>query len=235
MLTFYYHPLSPVARRVWLALLEKQIPFHPVFVDLRGEQNQPEFLALNPFHHVPVIVENDQRSSAGSRLQVGSTDDLRLIESLAILDYLEKRYPEITLSPHSASEFAKMRMVQMVTTNELMPKLPLVANAEVQPLTTEQETDLNTGLGFLEAQLAENNYFGGDTLNLADIVVGATVPLLFRLGVAANSYPRLQAWQEKLSTREAWQQTEPNAEDFAQWKRYIQITIKRYQRQKQSR
>ena len=79
MLTFYYHPLSPVARRVWLALLEKQIPFHPVLVDLRGEQNQPEFLALNPFHHVPVIVEND----------------LRLIESLAILDYLEKRYPEI--------------------------------------------------------------------------------------------------------------------------------------------
>lgn len=219
MLTFYYHPLSPVARRVWLALLEKQIPFHPVLVDLRGEQNQPEFLALNPFHHVPVIVENN----------------LRLIESLAILDYLEKRYPEITLSPHSAPEFAKMRMVQMVTTNEVMPKLPLVANAEVQPLTTEQETDLNTGLGFLEAQLAQNNYFGGDTLNLADIVVGATVPLLFRLGVAADPYPRLQAWQEKLSTREAWQQTEPNAEDFAQWKRYIQITIKRYQRQKQSR
>jgi glutathione S-transferase len=219
MLTFYYHPLSPVARRVWLALLEKQIPFHPVLVDLRGEQNQPEFLALNPFHHVPVIVEND----------------LRLIESLAILDYLEKRYPEITLSPHSAPEFAKMRMVQMVTTNELMPKLPLVANAEVQPLTTEQETDLNTGLGFLEAQLTENHYFGGDTLNLADIVVGATVPLLFRLGVAADPYPRLQAWQQKLSTREAWQQTEPNAEDFAQWKRYIQITIKRYQRQKQSR
>lgn len=219
MLTFYYHPLSPVARRVWLALLEKQIPFHPVLVDLRGEQNQPEFLALNPFHHVPVIVENN----------------LRLIESLAILDYLEKRYPEITLSPHSAPEFAKMRMVQMVTTNEVMPKLPLVANAEVQPLTTEQETDLNTGLGFLEAQLAQNNYFGGDTLNLADIVVGATVPLLFRLGIAADSYPRLQAWQEKLSTREAWQQTEPNAENFAQWKRYIQITIKRYQRQKQSR
>ncbi|NBD15068.1 MAG: glutathione S-transferase family protein [Cyanobacteria bacterium] len=219
MLTFYYHPLSPVARRVWLALLEKQIPFHPVLVDLRGEQNQPEFLALNPFHHVPVIVENN----------------LRLIESLAILDYLEKRYPEITLSPHSAPEFAKMRMVQMVTTNEVMPKLPLVANAEVQPLTTEQETDLNTGLGFLEAQLAQNNYFGGDTLNLADIVVGATVPLLFRLGIAADPYPRLQAWQEKLSTREAWQQTEPNAEDFAQWKRYIQITIKRYQRQKQSR
>lgn len=57
MLTFYYHPLSPVARRVWLFLLEKEIPFHPVVVDLRQEQFTPEFLTLNPFHHVPVIVD----------------------------------------------------------------------------------------------------------------------------------------------------------------------------------
>jgi glutathione S-transferase len=151
------------------------------------------------------------------------------------LDYLEKRYPEIPLTPHSALEFAKMRMVQMVTTNELMPKLPLVANAEVEPLTAKQETELNTILGFLEAELRENPYFWGATVNLADIVVGATVPLLFRLGVAVDPYPHLKAWQEKLFTREAWQQTEPNAEDFTQWKRYIQITIKRYQRQKPSR
>ncbi len=36
MLTFYYHPLSPVARRVWLALLEKEIPFEPKLVNLTG-------------------------------------------------------------------------------------------------------------------------------------------------------------------------------------------------------
>ncbi|MDR9402842.1 MAG: glutathione S-transferase family protein [Halothece sp. Uz-M2-17] len=214
MLTFYYHPLSPVARRVWLALLEKKIPFDPVIVDLRGEQNQPNFLALNPFHHVPVIVEND----------------FKLIESFAILDYLEKRYPEISLSPDSGTEFAQMKMIQMVTSNELMPKLPLVANAEVQPLTTKVESDLNTGLTFLEEQLGDKNYFGDTALNLADIVVGATIPLFFRLGIATDPYPRLKAWQDRLYTRSAWQHTEPEENDFAQWKRYIQIKIKRSQR-----
>jgi len=216
MLTFYYHPLSPIARRVWLALLEKQIPFHPVLVDLRGEQNKPEFLALNPFHHVPVIVE----------------DDLKLIESLAILDYLEKRYLEIPLSPQSAADFAQMKMVQMATANELMPKLPLVANAEVQMLTPKLETELNTGLAFLEKQLGKKPYFGGTAINLADIVAGATVPLLFRLGFPADCYPRLKAWQDRLYTRESWQQSEPEEKDFAQWKRYIQIVIKRHQRHK---
>lgn len=219
MLTFYYHPLSPVARRVWLALLEKEIPFNPVVVDLRGEQNKPDFLALNPFHHVPVIVENE----------------LKLIESLAILDYLEQAYPSMSLSPESATAIAKMRMVQMVTTNELMPKFPSVANAEVQPLTDKLKRELNTGLQFLEDQLGNNNYFGGDTLNLADIVVGATVPLLFRLGIASQPYPGLKQWQKRLFTRDAWQQTEPNEDDFASWKRYIQVTIKRYQRQKLSK
>jgi glutathione S-transferase len=79
-----------------------------------------------------------------------------------------------------------MRMVQMVTVNELMPKLLAVANADVQPLTEKLQSELDTGLQFLEEQLNHQNYFGGDTLNLADIVTGATIPLLYRLGIALN-------------------------------------------------
>ena len=61
MLKFYYHPLSSLARRVWIGLLEKNIPFELIQVSLKdGEQFKPEFLAINPFHHVPVIVDNCQ-------------------------------------------------------------------------------------------------------------------------------------------------------------------------------
>ncbi len=82
MLKFYYHPLSPIARRVWLALLEKKIPFESFIVDLKNdEQHHPNYLQLNPFHHVPVIID----------------DNFRLIESLAILDYLESKYPTPSL------------------------------------------------------------------------------------------------------------------------------------------
>ena len=37
MLTFYYNPLSPNARRVWLTLLEKNLPFESVILKLDGD------------------------------------------------------------------------------------------------------------------------------------------------------------------------------------------------------
>jgi glutathione S-transferase len=76
MLKFYYAPISANSRRVWITLLEKQIPFEPIIVDLDGEQFQAEFTAINPLQRVPAIVDNQ----------------LRIIESLAILDYLDVRY-----------------------------------------------------------------------------------------------------------------------------------------------
>ncbi|KAM3092152.1 glutathione S-transferase family protein [Phormidesmis sp. 146-12] len=107
MLTFYYNPLSPNVRRVWLALLEKDIPFEPVSVQLNGDQLQPKFLTVNPFHHIPAIVD----------------DGFTVIESLAILDYLEAKYPTPSLLPQDAQELAIVRMTQMVTVNELFPEV----------------------------------------------------------------------------------------------------------------
>ena len=115
-------------------------------MDLRGEQHQPDFLALNPFHHVPVIVD----------------DGFRVLESLAILDYLEKAYPQSPLTPGHRHEMAKMRMVQLVTMHELMPKLPALLMAS-QSTDPEEGTmaHLAAVLGFLTEQLDTNPYFGG--------------------------------------------------------------------------
>lgn len=75
MMKFYYSRLSINARRVWVTLLEKKIEFEPILLKLNGDQFQPEFLKLNPFHHIPVLVD----------------EDLKIFESLAILDYLEAK------------------------------------------------------------------------------------------------------------------------------------------------
>lgn len=77
MLTLHHDPISPNSRRVWLTLLEKGLEFDLVEVNLDGEQFSPEFLEISPFHHIPVLVD----------------DGFSLIESLAILDYLESKYP----------------------------------------------------------------------------------------------------------------------------------------------
>lgn len=219
MLKFYYHPLSPIARRVWLALLEKTIPFESILVDLRGEQFQPEFLALNPFHRVPVVVDGDAR----------------IIESFAILDYLESKYPTPSLVPHGAEAIARMRMVQMVAANELVPKIPVIVNAETATELAEAAAQCHPAWQFLSDQLCDREYFGGEAIDLADIVAGSAVTLGSQLGVSLDSFPALNQWQQRLARRPAWQATAPSEANLATWKRWVKLRIKRHQQRQQQR
>jgi len=107
MLIFYHTPLSINSRRVWGTLLEKGLSFKAIEVDLSGDQFKPLFLKMNPFHHIPVLVD----------------DGFRVIESLAILDYLEVKDPTPSLMPKDPDAVAKTRMIEMVTLNELVPAI----------------------------------------------------------------------------------------------------------------
>lgn len=105
VLTLYHSSISPNSRRVWITLLEKGLEFELVEIKLDGEQFKPEFLAISPFHHIPALVD----------------DGFKVVESLAILDYLEAKYPTPAMLPKDAKDLAIARMVQLVTVNELLP------------------------------------------------------------------------------------------------------------------
>ncbi|NMF64958.1 glutathione S-transferase family protein [Brasilonema octagenarum] len=204
MLKFYYNPRSPMARRVWQTLLEKEILFDPILLSLNGDQLQPEYLNLNHFHHVPMIVD----------------DGLRVIESLAILDYLEAKYPTPALLPKEAEALATVRMVQMVATHELLPKMiSLISETEDSPKCLQAKEHIDKVLKFLTDCLGNSSYFGGEQLTLADIVAGCDLSLLPKLGVSFSHYPKLNDWFERLMQREAWQKTELSTEDFEKFKR----------------
>lgn len=206
MLKFYYNPRSPMARRVWRTLLEKEIQFEPILLSLDGDQLQPEFLTINPFHHVPVIVD----------------DGLRVIESLAILDYLETKYPSPALLPREAQTLATVRMVQMVTTNELLPKvISLIYESEDSPKFLQAKEHIDKILKFFTECLGNSSYFGSEQLTLADIVAGTDMSFLPMLGVKLSHYPKLNDWFERLMQREAWQKTELRTEDFEKFKRVL--------------
>ena len=212
MLDFYYHPLSPLARRVWIALLEKKILFTPVVISLKdGEQFKPDFLKLNPFHHVPVIID----------------DGLRVLESLAILDYLECKYPEPSLLPQKPSQLAKIRMAQMVANNELSSLvLPLIAETENSPKLQKTKRKIKRILNFFEELLADENYFGGNSISLGDIVAGNNVMLINKLGFDFVCHQKIQAWCDRLMTREAWQKTQPNREQVEVFRQTVLKLIK---------
>lgn len=64
-------------------MYEKNIPYETVPVDLvKKEQKRPEFLKMNPYGKVPVLV-----------------DDAIIYESCIINEYLEEKYPAPPLLP----------------------------------------------------------------------------------------------------------------------------------------
>lgn len=191
MLEFYYNPISTNARRVWVALLEKQIPFEPILVNLDGDQFHADFTAINPLQRIPAIVD----------------DGFRVVESLAILDYLEAKYPTPSLMPSTPEAIAIVRMVQTITVVELQPAtIPLtrpLVGLDVEPWKLEAaQQRIAIALQFLEELLNEQPYFASEKLTLADVVAGTLIPAL-----PLENYPRLKAWSERLAQRESWQQT----------------------------
>jgi glutathione S-transferase len=201
MLKFYYNPISVNALRVWVALLEKQIPFEPISVDLDGEQFSPDFTEVNPLQRIPVIVDNG----------------FRIVESLAILDYLEAKYPTPPLMPTRPEDIATARMVEMLAVNELQPAtLPLTRSlvgldVDARKLDAARER-VTAVMLFYEDLLGDRSYFAGEEITLADVVAGTLVPSLPMFGFSLAPYPRLEAWAERLSTRESWQQITPRPE-----------------------
>jgi glutathione S-transferase len=207
MLQFYYHPLSPLARRVWLALLEKKLNFEPIIVNLdRGEQLKPEFLQLNPFHHVPVLVD----------------DDIKVIESLAILDYLECKYPEISLLPNDAAILAKVKMVQMVANHELGSQIiPLILDDSKSIKTAKAKRHLKRICQFFSDILEDNLFFGGKEFTVGDIVVGNSLLLINKLGFDFEQFPSLDSYCQRLMERDIWQKVQPNQEQIELWKQVV--------------
>jgi glutathione S-transferase len=77
-LVLYYGSGSPYAWRVQLALEHKALPYERKVLSFSaGDTRKPEFLALNPRHRVPVLVDGE----------------FVLYESNAIVEYLDEAYP----------------------------------------------------------------------------------------------------------------------------------------------
>ncbi|MBN3951115.1 MAG: glutathione S-transferase family protein [Nostoc sp. NMS7] len=178
MLTLYHAPISPNSRRVWITLLEKGLEFELVEIKVDGEQFKPEFLAINPFHHIPVLVD----------------DGFNIVESLAILDYLEVRYPTPAMLPKDAKDLAIARIVQLVTVNELLPAattfLPEflgLPGGDPEKIEKAQQK-ITTVLKFFESLLDNRPYFGSENLTLAEVVAGTVVDVLPSVGISLSDW-----------------------------------------------
>ena len=86
-LALYHNDMSSCAQKVRLVLAEKGLEWENRHLDLRaGEHQKDWYIKLNPRAVVPTLIDGD----------------IKLFQSLAILEYLEEQFPEPPLLPADA-------------------------------------------------------------------------------------------------------------------------------------
>jgi glutathione S-transferase len=116
MFELYHFVLATCGIKVRLVLAEKSIAYKEHLLDQdAGDLTTPEYLALNPQGMVPTLVH----------------DDLVLVESSVIMNYLEDVDPKVSLRPESAFDRAKMNMWMKLADEVYLSALGILSYATI--------------------------------------------------------------------------------------------------------
>jgi glutathione S-transferase len=155
-------------------------------VDLKNKPK--DLLELNPYAKVPVIVD----------------EDVVVYESAIINEYLEEKYPQISLMPKDLGLKSRARIWIDFCNTRLQAAGGDVAHGhEVEKAKEKLREHLKT----LDKQMAGRNYLIGD-YSLADITYIPFFTRQQRYGVSIDSsLPNLKQWVDRLLSRPAVQST----------------------------
>ena len=194
MLKLYDYPDCPFCQKVRVVLAEKDLEYEKIFVDLRKqEQKLPDFLRLNPYGKVPVLVDEDEV----------------VYDSTIINEYLEDEYPLPRLLPEDSQGRARVRMLEDYCDNSFIPPTTMLltqlrkTDAERDPQRVEQaREELRRALYYLRDRLAGQEYLVGKEFTLADASYAPRIMVLGRLGVELEpALSSVQAWIDRIRAR----------------------------------
>jgi maleylpyruvate isomerase len=201
---------STAAYRVRIALGLKGLTADHRFIHLRkGEQAQPPYRKINPAGLVPYWID----------------DDLKLAQSIAIIEYLDETHPEPPLLPPDPKERAIAREIALVVASDIHP----IGNLRVLNRLIDMGVDeptrgawskhwIDAGFEAIEARLHElpGPFAFGDRPMLPDICI---VPQIFnarRFGVDLTPYKRILEIDAAAAKLEAFILAEPGRQPDAE-------------------
>jgi stringent starvation protein A len=194
MLKLYDYPDCPFCQKVRVVLAEKDLEYEKIFVDLRkGEQKLPDFLRMNPYGKVPVLVDEDEV----------------IYDSTIINEYLEEEYPLPRLMPEDSQGRSRVRMLEDYCDNSFIPPTTMLLaqlrkpEAERDPQRVDQARDeLRRALYFLRDKLGTQEYLVGREFTLADASYAPRIMVLGRLGIELEpALAPVQAWVDRVRGR----------------------------------
>jgi len=191
MMTLYSMRRSGNCYKVRLALAQLELAHELVEIDiLKGETRTPEFLAMNPSGHVPLLEVAPGR---------------HLAESNAILWYIAGGSP---LAPEDRVDRAEVLQWMFFEQHSLEPNLGAAyfwltlvkGGRELQQHALEDWMEEGErALGVMERHLANHRYFAADRYTIADIALYAYTHVAHMCDFDLTRFPAVRAWLKRVA------------------------------------
>ena len=206
---------SSASYRVRIALNLKALNCEQVPIHLRrggGEQFSATYKAINPQALVPALED-------AGRI---------LTQSLAIMEYLEERYPKPPLQPADPADRALVRSMALIIACEVHPIQNLRVLVHLKNNLKQSDDDLNfwarhwidLGLSAFEQIVVsspkQSRFCFGDTPTLADICLVPQLANARRFGCDLSAYPTLLQIEKACSALPAFADAAPEKQPDAE-------------------
>lgn len=202
----YNYTRSSASYRVRIALNLKNIDYEMIPISLlQNEQNSAEYLKINPQGLVPTWVD----------------EHITLSQSLAIIEYLDERYPSPKLLPSDMITKAHARQFSLLIACEIHP----LNNLGVRQYLSEHhwtKDNINQWMfhwfqkGFLAYEALLNQYDLGhyytlnDELSMADICLIPQVYNAKRFEFDMQAYPKIMQIYQNANLLDAFKKAAPD-------------------------
>ncbi len=203
---------SGTSHRLRIALNLKGLAYDYVPVDLRTEQHLgAEFKVLNPQGLVPALI----------------VDGRVLIQSPAIIEWLEERYPAPALLPADPDDRARVRAlaaivgcdIHPINNRRILEALRKDFGADEAAINAWCTTWITAGFDAIEALLAADrrrgNFCFGDAPTLADVYLVPQVESARRFKVDVARWPQISAVDAACATLDAFRLAAPTLQPDA--------------------
>jgi maleylacetoacetate isomerase len=208
----YSYFRSSAAYRTRIALNLKGIAFETVPIHLTrhgGEQHAPEFRAVNPHQRVPALA-----------LDTGEV----LLQSLAIMEYLDEAYPEPPLLPKDPIERAHVRAVAQIIACDIHPLNNLAPLSYLRHALKADQSAIQewyrhwivTGFEAVEALIKPAPYAFGRHVTVADICIVPQVANARRFNVPLERFPGIVAVDAAATKLAAFDAARPDLQPDAE-------------------
>ena len=213
-LELYWSSGSPFSWRVMLTLELKRLPYESKLLEFSKEDHKsPRYLKLNPRGKVPTLKD----------------EDFVLYESLAIMAYLDRKYPDPPICGRNPQETGQIwRSISEtesylgLTGTKLVTSIFFGKELEKTDEIQAAAAAIREELKRVDTALADSDWLVGSQVSAADIALFSLIQLILRaaskdaakplkLGLLplAQSYPNVAAWVKRVESIPGYEKTYP--------------------------